>query len=366
MSISTPRFLDRRTVLAGLAGTFAAPAPSFAASRSRFALLNPDDIATRVKRPGAPVASIVKRAEAHLAREPRALRRLTLEGRHPGQAAYEESKAATEDFQAILELGLAFTATREDRFLTGADRMIGAWAKTYRPNLNPIDEEKFERLIMGADLVRGRIDPNTDAALDALLLRFKEGYAAAVRPPYLRGTDRNNWQSNRYKLAVMSAYALGDLDEVVRLRDLFDTFLDEHIVTPDGMLQDFRERHAIHYTVYSLHALTLACLATRAHGHDWLNRRNAAGASVATAIDWTVPYMTGRLKNEEFEGSPVAFDRARKERGTPGYSGLWQPGNGAWMFERAAALSPRWRPVLDVTSAAAGRPPSDWMRVILL
>jgi len=150
------------------------------------------------------------------------------------------------------------------------------------------------------------------------------------------------------------------------LRAAFDSHLGRHIVTAEGEVIDFGERDALHYVVYSLLPLAELCLAARAHGEDWLWRPNALGASVATAIDWLVPYAEGRRSHQEFVRSKIRFDAERARAGIAHFGGVWDRTRALELFALATALDRRWEPTLASIARAAGRQPSERVRLLYL
>lgn len=331
----------------------------------RFSIVPVEVARERIRRGGGTTSGIVRRARASIERAPDPIASIQVEGRMPGQAPYDRSVEATRDFQRILEFAIAWHATGEVPFLAAAGQFLRAWMDVYRVNLNPIDEERFEVLFLAADLVRGHVDPGTDAGVDRLARRFAEGYTAAVLAGGRRGSDLNNWSSHRIKLATLSAYALGDATLAARARDAFAAHLERTIVGADGEVIDFGERDAVHYVVYNILPLLTACHAARAHGEDWLSRRNRLGASVATAVDWLVPYAERRKTHQEFVNSRVRFDAERARAGVANFAGPWDPARSINLFALAAALGARWRPTLERLVAGSGRQPSDWLRLLL-
>jgi hypothetical protein len=365
----TRRSLMKRglAVISALAGSIGGIGPLCADRHNRiFAVLQLQKIAQRARAPGAPIKGIVRRANENLARKPDPIPTIHVEGTLPGQGIHDRSREAARDFPRMLEVAIAWAATGDPKYLDAADRFLAAWAEVYQVSLNPIDEERFDILLMAADLVRGHVDAATDASVNRLAARFAEGYLGAVSMQPRRRSDINNWQSHRFKIAVMSAYAIGDLSAVAKLRTAFDEHLERHIVGLDGEVVDFAERDAIHYVVYSLLPLVLVCLAARAHRDDWLHRPNGKGASVATAIDWLVPYAEGRKTHQEFVNSSVRFDAERAQAGLPGFGGSWDRTRALQLFALATALDPRWRPTLESISSLANRLPPDWIRLLFL
>lgn len=342
-----------------------APATGGASKGPRFALLPEAEIAARLHRPNAPLASFLRRARADVGRVPDPVPTIHVEGTLPGQGIYDRSLEASRDLPRILDFAIAWRVTDEAPFLEAADRFLRAWTDVYRVSLNPIDEERFDVLLLAADLVRGHVGPAADAGIDRLARRFAEGYSAHLLAGGRRGSDANNWSSHRAKLAALAAFTLGDHGLQDRARDGFAAHLERTIVAADGEVVDFGERDAIHYVVYNVLPLLMACHVARAHGEDWLSRRNRLGASVATAVDWLVPYAERRKTHQEFVNSRVRFDAVRAQAGLANFAGPWDPARAINLFVLAAALDPRWRATAERLVSESGRPPSDWIRLLL-
>jgi hypothetical protein len=123
---------------------------------------------------------------------------------------------------------------------------------------------------------------------------------------------------------------------------------------------DFYERDALHYVVYDLEPLTVACIAAMMHGQDWFSE--GAPHSVAKAIDWLVPFATGQKKHMEFVNSKVKFDRTRASAGNGEYAPHpWQPDGSLTLFTMAATLDPARREVCQQIAETAGKKLSDWI-----
>ncbi|MBM3526167.1 MAG: hypothetical protein FJX57_24715, partial [Alphaproteobacteria bacterium] len=152
------------------------PAATAVLVGSRFSIIPFAVARERIGRGGGTTSGIVRRARGAVERAPDPIPSIQVEGRMPGQAPYDRSVEATRDFPRILEFAIAWHATVEAPFLAAADRFLRAWMDVYRVNLNPINEERFEVLFLAADLVRGHVDPGTDAGIDRLARRFAEGY----------------------------------------------------------------------------------------------------------------------------------------------------------------------------------------------
>ncbi|MGF6791476.1 alginate lyase family protein [Paraburkholderia sp. 35.1] len=308
------------------------------------------------------VKALVANVQAHLNEQPHALAKLHTEGTLPHEGIYDQSVEAEKDLDLLRDAALAWRATSDDRFLKLVDRLLYAWVTTYQPSFNPIDETRFEGLILAYDMTASALPVKTRNAAMAFLTKLANGYIAQIdaQPRPLTGTFRNNWQSHRIKLIAMAAFTLDNRKMINAAQRLFVEHIGDNIA-PDGSTIDFGERDALHYVTYDLQPLVTAALAARRHNRNWLQEKGANGATLLAALNWLVPFATGAQTHEEFVHSNVAFDAKRREAGLPGYSGPWDPKNATELFHLAARLDGRFTPV---ALQLAPTPPA-WLAVCL-
>jgi len=293
--------------------------------------------------PAADRAPFLLSADQAAARPPRARATLHVEGTLPHQGIYDESFESLKDMEAMLDLGLAWRVTGKDLYLKACRAYYGAWLSVYHPSFNPIDETRFDSFILGWDLAGASMEEPTRKKMRDFLKDMAEGYLAGKNIT-MEGTRTNNWQSHRVKLAALAAFALGDPGLISRAEAAYQKQLEVNL-NADGSTIDYAERDAIHYTVYDLEPLAMAALAAKAHGQDWYHLKNTRGASLEKALEWLAPYAAGKKGHVEFVHSTVAFDAKRREAGVKGFSGNWDPGTSAYLYQLAARLDARWAPL---------------------
>jgi len=308
------------------------------------------------------VKALVAEVQAHVNDVPRPLPRLHTEGTLPHEDIYDQSVEAAQELDLMRNAALAWRATSDDRFLKLVDRFLLAWVTTYKPSFNPIDETRFEGLILAYDMTASALPVKTRNATMQFLNGFANGYIAQIdaQPRPLKGSFANNWQSHRVKLIAMIAFTLDNRKMIATAQRLFLEHIGDNIA-PDGSTLDFNERDALHYVTYDLQPLVTAALAARRHNRNWLPERAANGASLAAALDWLTPYALGQKTHEEFVHSDVPFDAKRREAGLPGFTGQWDPKNAAELFHLAARLDGRFTPI---ALKLAPTPPA-WLAVCL-
>lgn len=359
--------LTRRRLLLGLAAATALagcrPESPAAPGDLPFSLLSPD--ATRALRglSTADARSVLTQADRLTQIPPAPSRLVHTEHGYAGQPAYDAGVQAKTQWSAVLTLGLAAAIGGNGHHLQATVALLESWAEVYQPSLNPIDEEGLDDLMLAADLIRP-LHPLPQ--FSEFLARIADGYRQAQqdstqRP--LRDSDRNNWNAHRLKLATLAAYGTGSRERIAALPALRDRHLARAIAA-DGKVIDFRQRDALHYVVYALHPLCMACLSSRAHGDIWLNRTQPGSGSLRMALHWLRPYVRGEKTHDEFAATTVPFDRERAAAGVKGFQGQWDRRGAVPLMALAARLAP------DEFSAdaealqqqTATRPPA-WLRL---
>lgn len=161
----------------GLKGAHAQATPSRGVA---FALLGPG-YGRKVDRELA--GAVIARARAYLLGEPHAAAEIRIEGNSSGQAAQmtsgngqraapqvdQATRLSLRDMDVILDLALAWRLGRDKQFLRKTIAYLEAWARTYVWSFNPIDENRFDGLILGYDLVKADVPRALRTRLDAFL-----------------------------------------------------------------------------------------------------------------------------------------------------------------------------------------------------
>lgn len=286
--------------------------------------------------------AVLRRADAAIAKPPAPLPTVHIEGTLPGKGIYDISRIALQDLPIARGLALAWKITGKQRYLRAAERYQMAWATTYQPSYNPVDETAFEALIMAYDLTEAGLSPPVRRKMDAMLRRIATGYldrmeTGNVVPPQ---TLTNNWQSHRVKLATLAAFQLGDEALITRARRAYEKQVSANL-RPDGSVMDFAMRDALHYVVFTLEPLAVSAYAAKVHGQDWYSFQGTGGVSLGKSLAWLASFARGEKSHIEFAKSVVPFDRQRTEAGVPGFQHEpWKPSEAAELYVIASLLDP--------------------------
>lgn len=300
-------------------------------------------------------SKLISKAERELNLPPAPRAHLHTEGTLPGRGIFDQSSAAKADFQRMYVDALAYSADGDTRFLNKAKTYLQEWQSVYKPNFNPIDETQFGDFIKTFILIRAEMSPEQRQQTKAFLRNLAEGYRSSIRQAENSGRS-NNWQSHRIKIFTLAAVALQDTSMLNQAQAFFDAQVATNI-RPDGSVEDYYERDALHYVTYDLEPLTQAAIAAHSAGREWLDRRSPTGSSLRSAINWLVPYAKGLKQHTEFVHSKARFDRIRREAGVKAEQiVLWQPVNSVRLYWLASQLDETYKPL--ATSLQAN-PPYD-------
>jgi hypothetical protein len=283
------------------------------------------------------------------------------EGTWPHQGIRDQSVESEKDWPLMLGLGLAYRVTADRRYLDAENRFLTAWLDVYKVSFNPIDETNMDQIIWAYDLTGSELPESTREKMSRFLREMAGGYLDRIDQQITNHREDNaNWQSHRIKLIVLASYALGDPGLIGRAEKAFQRQVSVN-VKPDGSVVDFYKRDALHYVAYDLEPLGLAALAAKEHGHDWFH----GTPSVASAVDWLIPYALDKKTHEEFVHSSVKFDAVRAQAGLKGYSGRWDPAHSIYLLKIASALDPKYGPALETVLQNTGNHPPAWLALLV-
>jgi len=302
----------------------------------------------------------IQYADQALNGTPHPMARVHTEGTLNGQGIRDQSILAERDWTAALNLGLAYRLTGDKKYVSAADRYLGAWFAIYKPDFNPIDETPIDQLMMAYELTTGKLSETTERQAVELWRSFAEGYIGWMEQ---QGTTNiTNWSSHRVKLGVMAAYLLGDAKLEARGAVVFRDQLNRNMHS-DGSVMDFYLRDALHYVFYDLDPLLMAALVAQRHGQDWFHT-GEDGKNLADGVDWFVPYETGEKKHEEFVHSRVPIDAARAKMNYKGFAGPWDPADGVDTLALATLMDSHFDLALEKTIKQTGHAPRVWMELL--
>lgn len=162
-----------------------------------------------------------------------------------------ESREALTGLDQLRILAIAWVVTKETRFLDAVEVGLLAWSATYQPSGHPINETRFEALVVAYDLTRQNLSAQTQIEVDRLL--WSQLYALEAWH-FGANTSTNNHKTHQLKMLLHLSKTLGDTQR-------FDTYhiesmhhLKKNIDPTSGQSIDLIQRDALYYHVYNLEA----------------------------------------------------------------------------------------------------------------
>ncbi len=309
-------------------------------------------------------ATVESRAESYLGKEPQPVEVIFYEGLLDTDPRRVATVEALYDIMRV-ELWLsAWLITDEDRYAEAVTEYLLAWAGTYVPTGNPINENKLDPLLTATVAL---IDGLDDSAKEAVVPWLETMAEAEIRTASEMGWSvRNNWHPKRVKVVALIAEAL-DRDD---WREWALEQTREYIagvLYADGSSRDFKQRDALSYHIGGVRPLLrLISLLPPEERRGLYFGETDDGASVARSVAFLVPYVVGEKKHEEFRNTTVAMDRWRAEEGLARYQPgtLFEPRRAVSLFQLAAAFEPEYKELAAVAADKPGARFIDWTGVL--
>ena len=287
---------------------------------------------------------VKKTADKALRESPNPIKRIVSEGRLYSDLEKKRSLQARNDLPKVEALGYAYAVLEKTGYGQKAREFVLAWARTYEPDGNPINETEFIRLMKGYDLTRALFSDSQRSEVDRWLLRMAERQKMGIRPS--SSTSKNNHHSHRLKITGHTAFLIPNPELIRWVVADYQRHLDVNLY-PDGATFDFHERDALHYHVYDLLPLVELAIAANKNGVDFYGYATPQGANLEKSIAFLIPYITGEKEHREFVSSTVKFDFQRSAAGDPSIRAgeKWLPGKAKALFDLAGYFQPRFHQV---------------------
>ena len=263
-------------------------------------------------------ASIRKIADISIIELPNPIDTLVSEGHLATDPKKIVTVKSLVDIDKIYALGITYSVEGNRIYLQKAIEFILAWAMVNKPLGNPINDTKFEKLLMAYDMIKTDFSPSQKQLVDIWLTKMADEEINTAKNKE-RKTSFNNWNTHRLKMIGCIAYILNNAAYKKYIEIELPIQIEKNLL-PDGSGIDFVERDALHYHVYTLEPfISLATVVYKATQKDYYHFVSPSGASIKKSIDFLIPFVTGEKTHAEFVNSHVTFDKKRAENKEPGY-----------------------------------------------
>ncbi|GHB53183.1 alginate lyase family protein [Persicitalea jodogahamensis] len=310
-------------------------------------------------------SKVEQEAKGYLGDQPRSLRSIYYEGLLDTNPDRIDTEKSLRDMDKLAAWLFAYYVTQDATYARKAKTYILAWASTYQPTGNPINENKFEPLIHSYQAMKMHFSKAEQGQVEHWLTEIAEAELAYPNIP------QNNWKTKQIKLIGTIGLIVGregfERYAVEGLKKYVDGALYE-----DGTSRDLRQRDAMSYHVSGLKpllvtAITMDQFKNDKGGSQIFNYRNPAGGSIRASVDFVVPYALGEKVHEEWVNTKVELDRQRAAAGIAHYQPgtPYEPEQSREMFELASYFDSRYHQVLRHLTKENSLEFDSWFSVLV-
>lgn len=248
-----------------------------------------------------------------------------------------------------------FWQVNEDVLSAGILRsVILAWAETYRPDGNDVNENKLTPVFNAFHGLRDTFTNGDRETVDAWIEDFGRLHLLAVRREEAHFTNR---YTKHLRLLAGFAAILDREDWLETVADGVRRYV-EHGLRPDGTSLDLEMRDTLNYHISALRPVIDTVLMLGPHGtglYEWVSTE---GASIRQSVHYVIPYALGEETREEWRHTRVELDRRRAAAGIAAYEAgrLFDPARALPLMEEASVFdSLLWPVTLQLHESDAAR-----------
>jgi hypothetical protein len=307
--------------------------------------------------------SIRHLAEEALERTPRPLEIVYFEGLLETNPKRIDTKISFLDIDATLNLIYASYLKEDKRYGAKAVEFATAWASTYKPTGNPINENKFVAFYWTYHVFHDHFSDSEKRLMEDWMRRI------VVKELDREHTPNNNWQAKRLKMIGIIGCILEDEDYQQFAIDGFKKYLGSAYYA-DGTSRDLRQRDALHYHVSGIKP-TLSVFVNLSKFNpefDLFDFVGREGGSIKKSVEYTLPFARGEKQRQEWVNTTVKLDKERAAAGLAAYQPgmLFDPRKAKPTFQWAVYYNPDWYDILGpmghYASSWVGLLNSPWIR----
>ncbi|MEM6392057.1 MAG: alginate lyase family protein [Planctomycetota bacterium] len=279
---------------------------------------------------------------------------------HPKRIKAVESLRQMSDTARLLR---AWQATSDSAFAAKLQQIIIAWADTYEPTGNDVNENKLYPLLVAYLALREQFTAPQQERVEAWVLALGKHHA--------REAQRSNRLNNRFtkslRLVVITGRILDKPDWTETARQGAQRFIAASLF-PDGTSHDLRERDTLTYHSSALRPLIqLSILLDGKHPDALYHWTSPNGGSVQKSVQYIIPYATGEKQHREWVHSRVDLDRRRAAAGLEKYriGRLYEPQQATSLLADAVFYEPQLTPLLAQLLDAPHAQLPSWESLVL-
>lgn len=240
------------------------------------------------------------------------------------------------DMEDIWALTWAYVFTGENRFVDKATEFILAWAKTYRPTGNDVNENKLNMCFWTYDVIKAKLSIENNEIIYNWLYKIGD-----LQRQYWSGNGSSNRHAKRLKLIQMASMALDQPEwKNFVLEKAYKTM--NAALRPDGTTADLWKRDSMHYNCSCLTEIFKLAYLLRIDGTNLYTYKCKSGATLKKCLNFVLPYVKGEKIYKEWVNTKVDLDKKRWKSGDPFYrpGKPWDPSEAYELFVISSVFDP--------------------------
>lgn len=237
--------------------------------------------------------------------------------------------------------------------------IVVEWARTYLPDGNTINENKFIVFFWGYHIYKNRFSLTEQQVVEDWINKI------ALKQMNRERTPNNNWEAKRLKIIGIAGSILQDKQFIEYSIEGFKKYISTAYF-PDGTSNDLHSRDALQYHISGIKPCLSAFinLSKFDKRFNLFNLESESGSSIRKSVEYIVPYARGEKQRKEWTNSKVELDRRRAEAGIEKYQPgkLFNPKDARELFEWASYYNSDWDAIFENPSKS--KYASSWIGLL--
>ena len=274
------------------------------------------------------------KAEAHINHKPSPLKKIYYEGKLNTDPKRQQAIKSLNDMVILSHLSYAaiIDDPQNSKYLPKIKEIILAWARTYIPTGNPINENKLEPLFCSYYMFKGHFSAAEQKDVENFVTKLAEKERA-------RKVSKTNWFTKKIKLLLYAGIILENKSQIDWCVKEFKDYI-AHSLRKSGSSIEIEHRDAMSYHVAGLKPLLQIAIILQNSGfkEDLYGYLSSADSSLKKSSHFVLPYAKGEKVYEQWRNTKVKLDKQRAAAGIakyqPGYK--WKPESGTEFYIMAS------------------------------
>jgi hypothetical protein len=300
---------------------------------------------------------IKEAALPQLSAAPRPLARIHYEGLLNTDPRRIQTVAHLRDLNDLAVVFQYWQVSEDREAVVYLRKHIMAWANTYVPTGNDVNEAKLIPVFVAYDALRPLFQEHDQRTVDAWVEKIADFHAKAVESPR---SLSNRFTKSLWLLAIFSR-TLGRSEWQEASVKGFHRFVAESL-RPDGTSFDLEHRDSLGYHISALRPLISIAIVAGADGPSLYEWEAPSGASLQRSVAYIVPFASGEKQRPEWVNSKVKLDHERAAAGIEHYrkGRLFDPANARQILEEASYFDPSLHALALKLNGSTARRFASW------